>query len=137
MKAADIVAAARELIDTPFRHQGRAPGVGLDCAGVFVLVCRAFGLPVEDEPAYGRNPYKGLLEKCVARQPFMTKVPKDEAREGDILLMRFDGEPQHIAIHAGETMIHSYEHVGRVVEHRISSMWRARIVHVYRFEGAL
>jgi len=137
MKTADIVAAARELIDTPFRHQGRAPGVGVDCAGVFVLVCRAFGLPVEDEPAYGRNPYKGLLEQCIERQPFMTKVPKDEAQEGDILLMRFEGEPQHIAIHAGATMIHSYEHAGRVVEHRISSMWRARIVHVYRFEGAL
>lgn len=137
MKSADIVAAARELIDTPFRHQGRAPGVGLDCAGVFVLVCRAFALPVEDEPAYGRNPYKGLLEQCIERQPFLAKVPKDEAREGDILLMKFEGEPQHIAIHAGTTMIHSYERVGRVVEHRISSMWRARIVHVYRFEDAL
>ena len=28
---ADIVAAARSLIGTPFRHQARLPGVGIDC----------------------------------------------------------------------------------------------------------
>ena len=29
----DIVAAAREYLDTPFVHQGRVKGVGIDCAG--------------------------------------------------------------------------------------------------------
>lgn len=135
MKAADVTVAARAYIDVPFKHQGRTPPLALDCAGLFVLVCRGLGLPVIDEQGYGRNPYKGLLEQCIERQPFLYRVPIAQMQAGDILLMRFDGEPQHIAIHAGETMIHAYEKSGRVVEHRLADVWRARVVRVYRFEG--
>ncbi len=28
------IAAARTCLGTPFHHQGRAPGVGLDCIGL-------------------------------------------------------------------------------------------------------
>lgn len=136
MKAADIVQAARAEVGTNFRHQGRLPGIALDCAGLFVVVCKAMGLPVQDEDGYGRNPWKGLLEQCIDRQPFLMKIPVHDMGEGDVLLMRFTGEPQHIAIHAGKTVIHSYQHVGRVVEHRFADVWRARVVHAYRFEGA-
>jgi cell wall-associated NlpC family hydrolase len=135
MKGADVVAAARAYLGVPFRHQGRTPPLALDCAGLFVMVCRDLGLPVIDEQGYGRNPYKGLLEQCIERQPFLHRVPRDEMREGDVLLMKFDGDPQHIAIHAGYSMIHAYEHVGKVVEHRLAGVWRARVVSVYRFEG--
>lgn len=135
MTAEDVIAAARSALDTPFRHQGRVAGVGLDCAGEFVHACRELALPVIDEQGYGRNPYKGLLEQCIERQPFLYRVPKEQMQAGDVLLMRFDGEPQHIAIHAGETMIHAYEKSGRVVEHRLADVWRARVVRVYRFEG--
>jgi cell wall-associated NlpC family hydrolase len=137
MKADDIICSARAYLGVPFRHQGRTPPLALDCAGLFVQVCLDLGLPVLDEQGYGRNPFRGLLEQCISRQTFLFRVPKEQMQAGDVLLMKFEGEPQHIAIHAGSTMIHSYEHAGRVVEHRISSMWRARIVHVYRFEGAL
>lgn len=137
MKANDIVSAARAELGTSFRHQGRLPGIALDCAGLFVVVCNSLGHHVQDEKGYGRNPWKGLLEQCIGRQPFLAKVPVSEMQEGDVLLMRFTGEPQHIAIHAGDTIIHSYQHVGRVVEHRFADVWRARVVHAYRFEGVL
>lgn len=135
MKAADVITAARAYLGVPFRHQGRTPPLALDCAGLFVQVCRDLGLPVIDEQGYGRNPWKGLLEQCIGRQPFLCRAPREQMQAGDILLMRFTVEPQHIAIHAGDTMIHAYEHSGRVVEHRLADVWRARIVHVYRFEG--
>lgn len=137
MKAQDIVRAARSQLGTPFRHQGRLPGIALDCAGVFVHVCNEMVLPVIDESGYGRNPWHGLLDQCISRQPFLCPIPVSEMREGDVLLMRFTGEPQHIAIHAGNTIIHAYEHVGRVVEHRFADVWRARVVKAYRFEGVL
>lgn len=135
MKGADVVAAARAYLGVPFRHQGRTPPLVLDCAGLFVMVCRDLGLPVIDEQGYGRNPYRGLLEQCIERQPFLRRIPREEMGEGDVLLMRFDCAPQHIAIHAGQSMIHAYEQIGRVVEHRLAGAWRARIVHAYRFEG--
>lgn len=137
MKAADIITAARVHLGTPYRHQGRVPGLALDCAGLFVAVCQDLGLQVEDEAGYGRTPFKGLLEQCIDRQPFLTRVPREQMQAGDVLLMRFQTDPQHVAFHAGDTMIHAYSNVGRVVEHRLADVWRARIVHVYRFEGAL
>lgn len=137
MKADDVITSARAYLGVPFRHQGRTPPLALDCAGLFVQVCRDLGLPVIDEQGYGRNPWGGLLEQCIDRQPFLSRIQPDQMEAGDILLMRFTGEPQHIAIHAGKTMIHSYENSGRVVEHRLADVWRARVVQVYRFEGLL
>jgi cell wall-associated NlpC family hydrolase len=134
MKGADVTRAAREYLGVPFRHQGRTPPLALDCAGLFVVVMRDLGFDVQDESGYGRNPYKGLLEACIDRLPFLDRIPSAEMREGDILLMRFNEAPQHIAIHAGDTMIHAYEHSGRVVEHRLADVWRARIVRVYRIK---
>ena len=54
---------------------------------------------------------------------------------GDLLLMRFAGEPQHLAVFTGETIIHAYQATGRVVEHSLDDKWRRRIVRVYRFVG--
>ncbi|WP_395504707.1 NlpC/P60 family protein [Ectopseudomonas hydrolytica] len=135
MKPADVITASRAYLEVPFRHQGRTPPLALDCAGLFVMVCRDMGLPVIDEQGYGRNPWRGLLEQCIARQPFLCRVPREQMQAGDVLLMKFEGDPQHIAIHAGDTMIHAYEKSGKVVEHRLADVWRARVVSVYRFEG--
>ena len=41
MTSADIIAIARACLGTPFRHQGRIPGVALDCAGLVVAVAAA------------------------------------------------------------------------------------------------
>jgi hypothetical protein len=50
--------------------------------------------------------------------------------------MRFAGDPQHLAICAGDTIIHAYESAGQCCEHRLSDdLWAARIVRVYRFRG--
>ncbi|MBK8745664.1 MAG: peptidase P60, partial [Propionivibrio sp.] len=40
---AAILAAARACIGTPFVHQGRIPGLALDCAGLVVAVAQAIG----------------------------------------------------------------------------------------------
>ena len=134
MTADDIIAAARACIGTPFRHQGRIPGVALDCAGLIVAVAESVGADYIDHPGYGRNPANGLLESVLDEQPFLERV--FDRQPGDVLLMRFSGEPQHLAICAGDTLIHSYEAVGRVCEHRLASVWAARIVRTYRFKGA-
>lgn len=130
-----IIATARSMLKTPFRHQARVPGRGLDCAGLLVCVCQELGLSVEDVQGYGRNPFNGMLEEAIRSQPFLREVAKAALQPGDVLLMRFSQEPQHIAIATDHGMIHAYEHSGAVVEHRIADVWRARITHVFRFEG--
>ena len=133
MTADDILTAARSCLDTPFRHQGRIPGLALDCAGLIVAVAESVGADYIDRFGYGRNPAHGLLESVLHAQPFLERV--FDRKPGDVLLMRFSGEPQHLAICAGDTIIHSYEAVGKVCEHRLASVWAARIVRVYRFKG--
>lgn len=135
MKVDDILSAARQCIGTPFRHQGRLVGFGLDCAGVAIHVARQIGAGHLDVTGYGRSPSNGLLEKSLDSQPCLERVALSCRSAGDLLLMRFASDPQHIAVCAGDTVIHAYEAAGRCGEHRLSSLWQARIVRVYRFRG--
>lgn len=135
MIASDVIDAARQMVGTPFRHQGRIPGVALDCAGLVVAVARQLGLDPQTPEDYGRTPANGLLEATLDGEPCLQRIYPVDRQPGDILLMRFSREPQHVAILASDTIIHSYSAVGRVVEHRIDAQWESRIVRVYRFRG--
>ena len=134
MTGADIVAEARKHIGTPFKHQGRLPGMALDCAGLVVIVAQNCGIEIFDAQGYGRTP-NGALEATIAAQVCVDKVPIAERQAGDVLTMRFGKEMRHVAICAGDTVIHSYEAVGKVCEHALDAMWGKRIVSVYRFKG--
>lgn len=136
MTADDIITAARQCLGTPFRHQGRLLAFGLDCAGVIVHVARQIGAGHLDVSGYGRTPAGGQLEQALDSQPCLELVPLiDERRPGDLLLIRFASDPQHLAIFTGETIIHAYESVGQCCEHLLSPVWASRIVRVYRFRG--
>lgn len=134
MTGEQIVAAARACVGTPFRHLGRVPGKALDCAGLAVSVARELGLAVDDRDAYGRSPANGLLEAMLDAQPCLRRVFR-APQAGDLLLMRFSGDPQHLAVCAGDTIIHAWSTVGKVAEHRFTDIWQARVVRVYEFVG--
>lgn len=129
-----IVAAARKTLGMPFRHQGRG-AKGIDCVGVAAHVCDQLGIPYIDRSGYARRPSGGLLESAIDHQPELVRVPVSEIAEGDILVMRFSGDPQHVAIYAGGTIIHALEKSGKVVEHDLTEWWRSRVVLAYRFRG--
>ena len=133
MNSNDIILAARECIDTPFQHQGRIVGKALDCVGVVIHVAKRLGLEIFEPAAYGRAPHQGMLELLADQQTDLERV--QDRQPGDILMMRFAQEPQHVGIFTGENIIHAYENIKKVCEHRLSSVWAARIVRVYRFKG--
>lgn len=128
-----IIAAARELLGMPFRHQGRAPTGKTDCAGVICHVAESHGLPYADQTDYPRLPGKGRLESALDEQPCLMRVPVSTMAAGDVLLMNFTGDPQHLGVYTGNSLIHAYETVGKVVEHGLTEQWKRRIVRVYRF----
>lgn len=137
MTADAILAAARQCLGTPFRHQGRIVGIGLDCAGVAIHVAQQCGLGPIDVEGYSRTPSGGLLESSLDSQPGLDRVMLNDRQPGDLLLMRFASDPQHLAICAGDTIIHAYESAGQCCEHRLSCLWESRIVRVYRFLESL
>lgn len=133
MTPADILAAARECLGTPFAHQGRIAGVGLDCAGLVCHVAQRLGLQYDAPTNYPRQPYHGLLQQTLDAQPCLRTV--EHMQPGDVLLMRFRTDPQHLAITTGDGLIHAYQAAGKCCEHGLDAAWRARIVGIYRFEG--
>lgn len=129
----DIVSAARSCIDTPFRHQGRVAGVGLDCAGLAVHVLNSLQLPLIDIKGYGRTPNEGSLKRIMDMQPSLSQIPIEESMPGDFLLIRVSNEPSHIAIQTEpNVIIHAYEQVGRTCEHRMDDYWRKNVIAAYR-----
>ncbi len=134
-----MIDAATAVLGTPFRHQGRVAGLGLDCAGVLAHCLDSLGLPYDDVDGYARSPFDGQLEKALDAQPSLRQIPVTEAEGGDVLLMRMKSAPQHIAIHAGQVrgmtyIIHGSEEHGKVAHHRLDDLWRARVVRAYRVE---
>jgi len=140
MKAQLLVDTARELLGTPWQHQGRVGGLALDCAGVPVYVGKKLGVSLEDFTNYGRLPVP--IEMKAALDKNLIRVGKNEMQLGDVAWIRFDRAPQHLALignylYGGFTLIHAYNGAGlnRVVEHRLDDMWLARIVGVWRYPG--
>jgi len=135
MTTDDVITAARSCLGTPFHHQGRIKGVALDCAGLVLSVAHDLNVEYFDVQGYGRDPFQGLLKTALDGQPGLIAVSRDDMQPGDLLLMRFGRDPQHLAIYTGQTIIHSYEAVGIACEHDLDDTWRRRIVAVYRFRG--
>lgn len=132
-----IVAAARACLGTPFRHQGRAPGIGLDCAGLAVVALKSAGVDIHAPANYSRTPHDGRLRAMIDIQRGLRFVPRDDMQAGDVLLIKIGNEPSHVGIcTGGGNVIHAYEQVGKVVEHRLDAAWQAQIVAVYRAEVA-
>lgn len=134
MTPEDIIAAARLAIGTPFRHQGRSVGRALDCAGLVIHVVRTLEIDHQDRTDYPRRPHNNELQAQLDLQDNLDKV-SGPPQAGDILLMRFGREPQHLAIFTGANIIHSWQQAGKVCEHILDPVWKARIVAIYRFKG--
>jgi len=95
---ADVVAKAREYIDTPFVHQGRVKGVGIDCAGLIICVARDLGIIAPDfnVTSYARQPAGArLIHECTRH---MTRVSRRDIAPGDVIAMIVDQDPQHLVI---------------------------------------
>lgn len=135
--AVDIAIAC---LGTPFHHQARVAGRGLDCAGLYVHVMRELGLDYVDAQGYPRNPYDGQLESQMDAQPCLERVAVADAQSGDWLCMRIKSAPQHLALHAGfidgdAYIVHGSREHGGVVHHRLDDLWRARVMRAYRVKA--
>lgn len=90
-------------VGTPYVHQGRRIGRGLDCVGPLIVNAREFGIvpPSFDINGYSRQPdgrMRELLEQHLVR------ISEPELLPGDLVLMRLrvDDQPRHVAYVVGE-----------------------------------
>ncbi len=127
-----ILDEARAWLGTPFHHQGRVRGVGVDCIGLIVGVARGLGMAVADRTDYARLPDGHGLAAALDDQ--MRRLAQTEPGPGDVLLLRIRHQPQHVGILGeGGTLIHAHAGAGRVVETPLAGWWGRRVLAVYRF----
>ena len=141
---AEIVAAARGWLGTPYRHQASVRGEGADCLGLIRGVWReVVGAEPEVPPAYRSDwaEVGGEESLLAAARRWLAEIPVEAAFAGDVVLFRMaPGCPaKHCAILSDTTgvepqMIHAYW--GRsVVESWMGSWWRRRLVAAFRLPG--
>lgn len=134
---ADVVAAARGHLNTRWQHQGRMPGVALDCLGLVIVVARQLGCVVADFDieGYGRHADGSMLALC---ERHMTRI--DAFELGCVLALAVVDDPQHLAIvgdyrHGGRSVIHAHSGEGRVIETRLMFAKNFELRGIYRLPG--
>jgi cell wall-associated NlpC family hydrolase len=137
----DIVAAARGWLGTPFHHQARIKGVGVDCVGLLIGLAREFGMlePTWDVQGYDRDPDGStLMANCNA---VMTPIDRSAMQPGDVVCVRFDNHPQHLGVlgdyrHGGLSIIHASGNAGSVIETRLMFSSAMLFVAAFSLPGA-
>jgi hypothetical protein len=85
---------------------------------------------------YGRQPMRDELIRVL--DTFLLRISKPQV--GDVVVMRFRRDPQHLGIvvpyPGGLGMVHALSLGPRkVVEHRLDERWTDRITHAYALPG--
>lgn len=147
----DIAAEATSWIGTPFTHQGRMKGVGVDCIGLIVGVCKELDLKSDvrdqtngrvlslhefDTPNYSRLPNRQALKENLER--FCEPIPMENLNVGDIILFRMEHWPQHVGIVTEKTaedlfFVHATEPVKKVTLCRYDARWKKLTVGTFQF----
>ena len=135
------VAIARQWLETPFVHQGRTKGAGVDCAGLVVQVGREMGnVSMGEDPRidYSRHPLVGnKLFKTIAEHGRLldaSEYKPNDIPKGCVILFWVEkrGRPRHMAISTGpDRMIHAWFEAGKVVETYLGPYWHQRIAAVF------
>jgi len=145
LQAQKIVDQTRTWIGTDFCHLGRTKKTdsssgGCDCLGLFIGISSElnlldkFGNPVKDldERAYSLVPDGNYVQSKLKKH----FVEKNNIEAGDLVLLSFAHNPQHLAIVSSNnydgserlSLIHAYFSLGKVCEHILDTKWSQRIV---------
>lgn len=142
---AQIVAAARTFVGTPYQKKGRVLGSGLDCIGLPLMVGGLLSL--KDTSGV---PINGNLYTDYSDQPLLDYVHQmcmkhlvpcavRNAKEGDIVSIAVSTAPCHVGMlarnDAGQlTLIHAYNSGRNVVtEHPVDVKWLRRLRCAFSF----
>jgi cell wall-associated NlpC family hydrolase len=141
----DVIDRAREMLGTPFHHQGRVPGIGVDCAGLLKVTFSKLGRRVVDRTDYERNPDGETLMSTLLANDLVRISQKDE-KPADVVVFwinRHTKAPQHVAFKTDRGLLHCVceepktKHPGKVVETSFDDRWRRRVVATLRLREFL
>lgn len=132
--AAAVLVEAHTWLQTPYHHQGRIKGVGVDCAMLLIEIYHHCGLIPNIDP----RPYPPDWHFNRDEERYLTWVkqyahPVDVPQPGDIALFQFGRCVSHGAIVvAWPTIIHAYLREGCVLADATHGQLVGRLRGFYR-----
>ena len=134
-----IVTTARACLGVRWRHQGRDPATGIDCAGLLIHVAHRLQLSQFDTHDYGHYP-DGMTMQALL-DAHMARIAIDEIQQGDVILSADSERGKwtcHIGIivpyqSGGLAVIHATAQKRKVVENRLDASELAKVRAAYRF----
>lgn len=136
-----VVTSARRYIGTPFHHQGRLLGVGVDCSGLIAANAIDLGYVFKDLKAYARHPDGQLEARMDERLVALPALTLPRAGMVGLFWLTKNRRPHHLGILAdhpsgGLSIIHAVAPpVGKVVEHTFTDEWLGKLVKLYDYPG--
>lgn len=134
IKRSEVSNVVKKFVGTRYKPQGRLVGVGLDCLGTVIELMKELKIyKGGDKSNYSQIPdgYE-LYNSC---KEWLVEKNIEEMQEGDVLLMKFNEEPQHLAVLVdNNNIVHSYLIARKVVIHRLDDLWKSRVIAVFEFK---
>ena len=130
-----VVSIARSYIGTPFVHQGRLKGVGIDCLGLIICVLREASIFPKwvDFTRYSKWGNPALMHKAFSL--LFDRIEPVCAKPADILCFSsIGGRPIHLGFASDIGVIHAYYEARKVVETRLDSVLSRNLFCVYNLE---
>ena len=143
-----IVEEAISWLGTRFKHQGRVKknnhdSGGCDCLGLVLGIAKSLNIKalngkllyLSDQKNYPKSLVSNILQQQF--DELLPRVEIENIHSGDIILLKLNNWPQHLAIIAtiepNITIIYSYMQARKVVEQHLPNEWREKIVAAYSF----
>lgn len=127
-------------IGIPFEDRGRGPAA-FDCWGlVREVLGHQFGqvVPSWDDGYVNTEDGAAVAGAVAAARGHWDEVTPDQARPGDVVLLRARGRPSHVGVLVSRsTMLHTLPESGAVLERVDAPRWTGRLDGYFRWRGAL
>ncbi len=132
--------SAKKWIGTPFHLQGRVKNIGSDCLGLLMGIAKDLSLKTKLGTLlveHDRSDYHLIHDGQILEQQLDLLLEQThELEEGNLLLLEYDKNPQHLAIVSdGEKIIHAHLKHRKVVEHSMDFWIRNKIKKIYKLEA--
>lgn len=135
-----IIKEARSWLDTPYQHQCRVKGVGVDCAMFIAEVGNNLGLldPSKLVPNYSKQWHlhnkQEKLKQILLDYGFI-EIPLSESKTGDVLGFKYGRVMSHLAIKSyKDKIIQASVETGKVTESTYEDM-KSHLITAFRYPG--
>lgn len=124
-----------KYVGIPWKDSGRDGVLGVDCWGFVVYFYKDyFDIELNKYEGVSSLDTKDCSDFIVNSNTYELFEKVDSPEIGDIIMFNIGGEPLHVGIIVGESlMIHAHEVSGTVVESYENIRWKKRIEGFYRY----